>query len=55
MLGFNLLNASGGHRGGVPFYRDYRILADDAILQCRADRQVVRPYGLFGTPEIRRV
>ena len=39
---------AGKHRGGVPFYRDYRILADDAILQCRADRQVVRPYGLFG-------
>jgi N-methylhydantoinase B len=39
---------AGKFRGGVPFYRDYRILADDAILQCRSDRQVVRPYGLFG-------
>ena len=32
----------------MPFYRDYKILADDAILQCRADRQSIRPYGLFG-------
>ena len=39
---------TGEHRGGVPFYRDYKILADDVVLQCRADRQRVRPYGLFG-------
>ena len=39
---------AGKYRGGVPFYRDYRILADEAVMQCRADRQAVRPYGLFG-------
>ncbi len=39
---------AGKYRGGAPFYRDYRLTADDATLQCRADRQAIRPYGLYG-------
>lgn len=39
---------AGKFRGGAPFYRDYRLTADDATLQCRADRQAIRPYGLYG-------
>jgi N-methylhydantoinase B len=38
----------GKFRGGTPYRRDYRLLADEAILQVRADRQVHRPYGLYG-------
>ena len=38
--------------GQVPrrhaYRRDYRLLADEAILQVRADRQAHRPYGLYG-------
>ncbi|MBS3651627.1 hydantoinase B/oxoprolinase family protein [Pseudaminobacter sp. 19-2017] len=39
---------AGKFRGGAPFYRDYRIKVPDAILQIRADRQTIRPYGLHG-------
>lgn len=39
---------AGKYRGGAPFYRDYRLTTDDATLQCRADRQAIRPYGLYG-------
>jgi len=39
---------AGKHRGGAPFYREYRIKVPEAILQFRADRQTVRPYGLYG-------
>ena len=39
---------AGKYRGGAPFYRDYRLGEKDAVLQVRADRQVVRPYGLYG-------
>ena len=38
----------GKFRGGTPYRRDYRLLADEAILQVRADRQAHRPYGLYG-------
>jgi N-methylhydantoinase B len=38
----------GKFRGGTPYRRDYRLLADEAILQVRADRQTHRPYGLYG-------
>jgi len=38
----------GRYRGGAPFRRDYRFLADEAILQVRSDRRVFRPYGLYG-------
>lgn len=39
---------AGKYRGGAPFYREYRIKVPEAILQFRADRQTVRPYGLYG-------
>ena len=39
---------AGLHRGGAPFGRDYRIKADKASLQVRADRAAFRPYGLYG-------
>lgn len=39
---------AGKFRGGAPFYRDYRIKVPNATLQIRADRQTVRPYGLYG-------
>jgi N-methylhydantoinase B len=29
-------------------YRDYKFLEDEAVLQVRADRNVFRPYGLYG-------
>ncbi len=39
---------AGEFRGGVGLVRQYRILADDVILQVRADRTATLPYGLFG-------
>ncbi len=39
---------AGLHRGGAPFGRDYRIKAERASLQVRADRAAFRPYGLYG-------
>jgi N-methylhydantoinase B len=39
---------AGKFRGGAPYRRDYRLLAEEAILQVRADRQTHRPYGLYG-------
>jgi len=39
---------AGKFRGGAPFYREYRIKVPDATLQIRADRQTIRPYGLYG-------
>jgi N-methylhydantoinase B len=39
---------AGKFRGGAPFFRDYRINVPNAILQIRADRQTIRPYGLHG-------
>jgi N-methylhydantoinase B len=38
----------GRFRGGAPFRRDYRLLAEEAILQVRSDRRAFRPYGLYG-------
>ena len=38
----------GRYRGGVPFCREYRLLAEEAVLQVRADRRAFRPYGLNG-------
>ena len=38
----------GKFRGGAPFRRDYRLLAEEAILQVRSDRRAFRPYGLYG-------
>ena len=39
---------AGRFRGGLGLVRSYRLLADDAVLQVRADRHAHPPYGLFG-------
>ena len=39
---------AGRFRGGAPFYRDYRMREEEATIQVRSDRQVHRPYGLYG-------
>jgi N-methylhydantoinase B len=38
----------GKYRGGLGLVRTYRLLADEAVLQIRADRHDHPPYGLFG-------
>jgi N-methylhydantoinase B len=38
----------GTHRGGMSIRRDYKLLAEEAILQVRADRHDIPPYGLHG-------
>ena len=38
----------GKYRGGAPFRREYRLLAEEAILQVRSDRRDFRPFGLYG-------
>ena len=38
----------GKFRGGAPFRREYRFLAEEAILQVRSDRRDFRPFGLYG-------
>jgi N-methylhydantoinase B len=39
---------AGRFRGGLGLVREYRLLADTAVLQLRADRHEHPPYGLFG-------
>ncbi|MBU2531883.1 MAG: hydantoinase B/oxoprolinase family protein [Alphaproteobacteria bacterium] len=39
---------AGKYRGGVPYRRDYRLEADEAVLQVRSDRSTVQPFGLYG-------
>ncbi len=39
---------AGKFRGGVPYRRDYRLEADEAMLSVRADRAAVQPFGLYG-------
>jgi N-methylhydantoinase B len=39
---------AGRYRGGLGLRRSYRLLADEAILQLRADRLRFAPYGLDG-------
>jgi N-methylhydantoinase B len=39
---------AGRTRGGLSVVREYRVLADEAILQLRTDRYQSRPYGLAG-------
>ena len=39
---------AGKWRGGLGIRRSYRVLADDAFLQLRADRMKFAPYGLAG-------
>jgi N-methylhydantoinase B len=38
----------GKWRGGAPFRREYKLLADEAVLQVRSDRRDFRPFGLYG-------
>jgi N-methylhydantoinase B len=38
----------GKYRGGAPFYREYRFLEGEAILQVRSDRRYRRSFGLYG-------
>ncbi|MGA8192616.1 MAG: hydantoinase B/oxoprolinase family protein [Acetobacteraceae bacterium] len=39
---------AGKFRGGMSQRKTWRMLADEGILQVRADRQTHRPYGLYG-------
>lgn len=39
---------AGATRGGLGLVRSYRLLAEEAVLQLRADRTEHPPYGLFG-------
>ncbi len=41
-------SGAGKYRGGVPYRRDYRFLEEEGVLQVRADRHTIRPYGLYG-------
>lgn len=38
----------GKYRGALGIVRDYRILAEDAVVQVRSDRFVHQPWGIFG-------
>ena len=39
---------AGKYRGGLGIVRQYRLLAEQALLQVRSDRQTHLPWGLFG-------
>lgn len=39
---------AGRHRGGLSLTREYRILAEEAILSVRSDKRAFPPHGLFG-------
>ena len=39
---------AGQFRGGAPYRRDYRMRAEDGVLQIRNDRCNFAPYGLYG-------
>lgn len=48
---YGLVADSGGagrFRGGLAYLREFRVLAERAVLTIRSDRRVHRPYGLFG-------
>jgi N-methylhydantoinase B len=51
VLDYQFVPDSGGagkFRGGMAQRKTWRMLADEGILQVRADRQTHRPYGLYG-------
>ena len=51
VLDYEMLPDTGGagkYRGGMALRRTWRMLADEGILQVRADRATHRPYGLWG-------
>lgn len=39
---------AGKYRGGTPYRRDYRFNEAEGVMQVRADRHDIRPYGLYG-------
>ena len=39
---------AGRNRGGLGVIRQYRLLAEEAVMQLRTDRYATPPYGLFG-------
>lgn len=41
-------DGAGKYRGALGLVREYRLLADGALVQLRSDRQKHPPYGLFG-------
>jgi N-methylhydantoinase B len=41
-------DGAGKYRGALGIVRDYRLLAEEATVQLRSDRQLHPPYGLFG-------
>jgi N-methylhydantoinase B len=41
-------DGAGRYRGALGLVREYRLLAEDALVQLRSDRQRTPPYGLFG-------
>ncbi len=54
VLDYEMVPDTGGpgqYRGGLSLRRTWRLLADEAILQVRADRHTHRPYGLQGGGE----
>ncbi len=54
VLDYEFIPDSGGagkFRGGMAQRKTWRMLADEGILQVRADRQIHRPYGLDGGGE----
>ncbi|MCB1744128.1 MAG: hydantoinase B/oxoprolinase family protein [Gammaproteobacteria bacterium] len=51
ILSYELVPDRGGpgrYRGGMPYRRDFRFTEHEAVLQVRADRHRIRPYGLYG-------
>jgi N-methylhydantoinase B len=51
ILTFEFMTDAGGpgrHRGGMGVRLDYRLTEAEAVLQVRADRHAIRPYGLYG-------
>lgn len=51
VLDYEFVPDSGGagkFRGGMSQRKTWRMLADEGVLQVRADRQTHRPYGLYG-------
>ncbi|WP_170984942.1 hydantoinase B/oxoprolinase family protein [Roseomonas sp. AR75] len=41
-------DGAGKYRGALGLVREYRLLAEDALIQLRSDRSKNPPYGLFG-------
>ena len=51
VVGYGLIPDSGGagrFRGGLAYFREFRVLAERAVLTIRSDRRFSPPFGLFG-------